>query len=116
MRSQPGPEIGNVWRCEQGIKRITAPRWVAAVDHCQQMQIVIAEDYPRRRTQPPDPTQHSERTRPTVHQIADEPGAIAVPIELHCPQQRHQFGVAALHVTDRVSRHGRAANERRSAV
>src|SRR6266568_8697715 len=71
-----------------------------------QVQVVVPEHHPETRPQPRPllarPTQHVERPRTAVHEIAGHPEPVAGGVEGEPAQQPAQRSVAALDVPDRV--------------
>ena len=88
------------------MERVVFSRPLAALELRNQVQVVIAEHRDGPRAEIAHEAQHLERFRAAVHQVADEPQAIAA-FENSFAQQLLQLVEAPLHVADRVRRHGR---------
>ena len=73
----------------------------------QQVEVVVAENGDRGVAQRLHFTQHGERVRSAVHEVADDPQPILARREGDQFQQLTELGVAALDVADCVQTHGR---------
>lgn len=63
---------------------------------------MIAEYRNRRRPQVTDETQSFQRTRPAIHQIANQPQAVTHPVERTALKQGLEGGETALNIADCV--------------
>ncbi len=104
-RHQPTQEIVAVWGGKDLLECVGFAVAVTAAGHCKQVQIVIAENRYRVLAQGMDKSQHFQRLRTAVHEVADEPELIAVGRELQFREQGAQFGITALHIPDRITAH-----------
>ena len=104
---QPLEQRVTIARGEQLIERIGAAAPLRAVRDREQVQVVVAEHHDGVVTEGAHEAQRLERSRATVDEVAHEPQPVAVGEEADRLQQRAQFPVTALHVTDRIARHCR---------
>ena len=104
-RAHPVDEFFRIRSAEHIVERIVGALALEAFVLGQQMQVVIAEHHHRAIAQFPDESQHLQRLRPAVDQVADEPQPVAPTIEAHALEQCLQLVVAALHVADRIRSH-----------
>ena len=102
---QPVEELLSVGRGENRRDRVAAMRFRVSRRHCEQMEIVIAENGGRRVAERFHFAQHGERLGPAVDEIADEPQPVAARGKRYELQKLTQLRVAALNVADRVVAH-----------
>ena len=76
-----------------------------AVRHCQQMQVVVAQQAARRAVERHEPPQHTQGIGAAVDQVAQQIEGVAAGGKSDVVQQARQGAVAALHVTDQVKCH-----------
>ena len=101
-----GREPGDhVRRAQDGINSVTVMCLRVTGGDDQQMQIVVAEHGNGARAQAFDETQHRQRMRPAVYQVADQPQTVACRIERAFVEQAAQRRIATLHIADCVNGH-----------
>ncbi len=106
---QPIDELLPVGRLQYVTKGVARMPLVRTFCHNQQRQIVIAKHSDRAFAQPLHEAHGRKRVRATIDQIADEPQPIVALVVAAALEQPHQRVVAALDVTDCVSRHCKRA-------
>jgi len=104
-RRQPVEQHLAIRRGQNLIESVAATLRGAAARHREQVQIVIAERHRGGGVERTDPAQHAGRFRTAIHEVAHEPQLVAVGRVIQLIQQLAEFGIAALHVADRVQRH-----------
>ncbi len=99
---QPREELVAIGSGEDVIERIALALLLDAFGDAQQMEIVIAEHRDRGVAQGLHVAQARERIGTAVHQVADEPEAVARGIECERVDEPREGLVAPLQVADRV--------------
>ena len=105
--AQPREQLFAVRRVEDRVQRVVTVWPAVPRSDSQQMEIVISEDRNCRTSHRPHRSQHAERVRPAIHQVADQPQTVAGCIEPDQIQKLPKFRVATLDIADDIVTHGR---------
>src|SRR3569833_2291959 len=106
-RNQPFQQLIAILRLQdsvQGIRLLVAPY---AVRHGQKMQIVVAQHYNSVGAECAHESQHLERSRAAVDQVAAKVDPVAVRGEAELAEELLQLVVTPLNIADRIACHWR---------
>lgn len=113
LMAKPVEQFCAVRRIENFLQRIVlAAELGAALGNHQQVEIMVAQDGDRRRSQGFDQAQCFQRFRPAIDQVTDQPQAIGARIKGADLEQSLQRVIAALDVANGVRGHGRGQPEK----
>ena len=105
MLAQPGEQFVAVGRAQHFVQRIAAMQLRRAFGHGQQVQVVIAQNGDGAVAQRFDQTQHLQRIRPAIDQIAHQPEPVLRGVETYLLQQLLKLNVTSLNVAYCIDRH-----------
>ena len=107
LAAEPVGDAARLRRGQERIEGVAGIGRMAAVEDCQEVQVVIAQHRDDAAFQGQHMLHQGQRIRPSVHQVSQQPEAILGRVERDRPQQFPEFRIAALNVADRVSGHRR---------
>jgi len=107
LRREPVEQFVAIGRGEDRRERVVAVRAGVPGGDGQKVQVVIAENGPRRVAKRTHFTQHGERIGTAIDEIAGQPQAVIGLRESDQRQELAELRMTSLDVADRVERHGK---------